>query len=64
MFGSRMGTYWVGSESNPRFNKTWRKDGLVIMGKRKFMKEWVDKKCKELGLDSPPSNLEFGFMKD
>jgi len=62
MFGPKMGTWWVQSKEDPRWNKTGRAAGLVCMGGPPEMQEWIDECKKKYG--KPPADCEVGFMKD
>jgi len=64
MFGPSMGTYCTRSELDPRFDNSWREEGLVCWGVPDWIKEWAENKAKELGLKTFPEDLECSFMKD
>jgi hypothetical protein len=62
MFGPKLGTWWVRSEKDPRWNKTGQGYGLVCSGGPGDLHDWV-KECREKYGD-PPDDAEQGFMKD
>ena len=62
MFGPKLGTWWVGSITDPRWNKDGQGYGLVCAGGPSEIRDWIDK-CKEKYGD-PPKDLNIGFMKD
>jgi len=62
MFGPKMGTWWVKSKTDPRWNKTGRGYGLVTSGGPGELGEWIEE-CKEK-YGEPPDDAEMGFMKD
>lgn len=62
MFGPKMGTWWVHSETDPRWNKSGKAYGLVCSGGPEEMQDWIDE-CKEK-YGEPPEDGECGFMKD
>ena len=63
MFGPKMGTYCLHSNSDSRFNYTWREAGLVCMGTPDFVSNWIILKEVELKTTAP-SDLRITFMKD
>ena len=63
MFGPKMGTYCLHSNSDSRFNYTWREAGLVCMGTPEFVFDWVKQKESELDCKRP-DDLSISFMKD
>jgi len=64
MFGPKMGTYWIRSDSDPRFNESWRKEGLCCWGIPDWIMDWINQKTKDLALEDFPDDLTWGFMKD
>jgi hypothetical protein len=62
MFGPKMGTWWVHSDKDPRWNKTGRGYGLVTSGGPSEMHDWI-KFCKE-NYAPIPDDAEMGFEKD
>lgn len=64
MFGPKKGIYWTICKSDKRFEKSWRRSGLVCMGTPEWLVEWANNKAKKLGLKKYPSDLEINFMKD
>lgn len=62
MFGPKMGTWYVHSDKDPRWNKTGRACGLVCDGGPQDMKDWI-KECREKYGDPPDDAVE-GFYKD
>lgn len=62
MFGPKMGTWWVSSKQDPRWDKSDRGEGLVTAGGPPEMQDWLNQ-CKE-SFGESPSDLEVGFMKD
>lgn len=60
--GSKMGTWWVRSEKDPRWNNSGRSEGLVCNGGPQQMQDWIERCKKEFG--DPPEDCEKGFMKD
>jgi len=62
MFGPKMGTWWVHSKKDPRWNKEGRAKGLVCMGGPAEMEAWIEKCTKKYG--KPPKDCTHGFMKD
>ena len=58
----RDGTWWVSSESDPRFDTSGH--GSVGMGSMPpDANAWVEARAKELGV-AVPDDLVFGYMKD
>lgn len=64
IFGPKPGTYSTRSESDPRFNMSWDREGLVCWGIPDWIKDWAKKKAKELGLEDYPDDLQCNFWKD
>lgn len=62
MFGPKIGTWWVKSEKDPRWNKSGRSYGFIFEGGPNTMHAWIDE-CKNK-YEVPPDDLEVGFMKD
>ncbi len=62
MFGPKKGTWWISSESDPRWNDEGRAKGLVCAGGPSEITEAFERKKKKLG--KPPKDLKQGFMKD
>lgn len=62
MFGPKLGTWWVSSKIDPRWDKTGRGYGLVSTGGPDDMMTWIAHCEKEFG--NPPEDAEMGFMKD
>lgn len=62
MFGPKMGTWMVKSESDPRWNKTGRGYGLISSGGPKEMQDWI-KYCKE-NYGEPPKDAYSWFIYD
>lgn len=62
MFGPRMGTWEVHSESDPRWNKSGRAKGLCSAGGPQEMKDWVAECLEKLG--EPPDDAVMSFEKD
>ena len=62
MFGPREGSWWLKSQSDPRFNLNGRGyvGGLVVPPDAQ---KALDELAERLG-ESPPKDLEFGYMKD
>lgn len=56
-------TFTLESKSHPKFNKTWRASGS-LWSTPPFIQEWIDTKCRELGLAEAPEDLEFSGTKD
>lgn len=61
-FEPKMGSWWVSSKTDPRWNKSGRGYGLVSTGGPHEMHDWIDM-CKEK-YGEPPKDCECGFMKD
>lgn len=62
MFGPKMGTWYVQSKIDPRWNNTGRGYGLVTTGGPSEMSTWLEDCRKKYG--SPPIDITVGFMKD
>lgn len=60
MFGPKMGSWWVNSVSDPRWNSSGRGYGLVCCGDQYDAHTWIES-CQEKYGD-PPVDLEMGFM--
>lgn len=61
MFGPKLGSWWVASKLDPRWDKSGVGKGFVISGGPKEALDWVEKCRKDYG--DPPHDLEIGFMK-
>jgi len=62
MFGPKMGTWWVQSKKDSRWNKSGRGEGLVSSGGPKEMQDWIKECIEKFG--NAPDDVEYGFMKD
>jgi len=62
MPGPKIGTWWVRSKLDPRWNGDGKGLGLVTSGGPIEMRNWIEKCKKEYG--KPPDDAEMGFMKD
>ena len=62
MLGPKMGTWWVESKADHRWNKSGRGYGLVTCGGPSEINDWVERCTKEFG--KPPEDLYQGFFKD
>lgn len=62
MFGPKMGSWWVRSKKDPRWNKNGRGKGLCCSGGPKGMQDWIAECEKNFG--EAPEDAEYGFMKD
>jgi hypothetical protein len=62
MFGPKMGSWYVYSISDIRWNKSGRAAGLVMLGGPQEMQDWINECKKEFG--NPPEDCTCGFMKD
>lgn len=62
MFGPKMGTWTVHSETDPRWNKTGRGRGYACDGGPQEMKDWI-KECREK-YGKPPEDATQEFWKD
>jgi len=62
MFGPKLGTWWVSSKVDARWNKNGRGYGLVTAVAPGEINEWMEVCRREFG--PPPDDLEVGFMKD
>ncbi len=58
----RMGTWMVHSDSDPRWNKSGRGEGLVTSGGPQDMKNWIEECKKNYG--EPPDDATREFWKD
>lgn len=58
----RMGSWYVHSTKDPRWNKSGRAEGLCCEGGPTEMKEWIDECRRNYG--EPPDDATMGFMKD
>ena len=64
MFGPKMGTYTLSSESDSRFNMTFRREGFACTSIPGWILAEVAKKAVELKMERPPEDLSCSFMKD
>ena len=63
IFGDKSGSYWVHSDIDPRWNKSFRTDNLVFSnGIPEAGKQWIEN-CKEQ-FGNKPSDLSWGGIKD
>jgi hypothetical protein len=62
MFGPKLGTWWVSSKKDPRWNNQGRGYGLVSEGGPTELGAWIDLCRNKYG--EPPDDAEQGFMKD
>lgn len=62
MFGPKIGTWWVSSTQDARWNKTGRGYGLVTMGGPTDIGHWLTECEQQFG--DRPIDLHVGFMKD
>lgn len=62
MFGPKSGSWWVGSEKDPRWNTSGRGYGLVSTGGPSDIDTWIAQ-CEEK-FGPRPDDLYCGFMKD
>ena len=62
MFGPKMGTWWVSSKLDPRWNKVGRGYGSITSGKPKKLNKWIEQCMKSFG--DPPADAKMGFMKE
>ena len=62
IFGPKIGSWSVHSESDPRWNKSGRASGLVCDDGPPDMKAWIEKCKKKYG--EPPADCFKSFMKD
>jgi hypothetical protein len=62
MFGPKMGSWWVTSKIDPRWNSNGRGYGLVCTGGPQDAHTWIEL-CREK-YGTQPDDLEMGFMKD
>jgi len=62
MFGPKMGTWWVSSKQDPRWDRSGKGYGLVTSGGPGEMGAWIEE-CKERYGDTP-DDARMGFMKD
>lgn len=62
MFGPKMGSWSVGSEKDPRWNKSGRGYGLVSSGGPSEMQSWIEECKKQFG--EPPDDCYQSFYKD
>jgi hypothetical protein len=62
IFGPRMGTWYVSSQSDPRWNNSGRASGLVTEDGPQAMKDWIEQCRRNFG--EPPEDAVKGFMKD
>ena len=57
-----IGTWWVKSKADPRWNKEGRAFGSVMCGGPQELQDWIAQCASEYG--EPPADAEMGFMKD
>jgi hypothetical protein len=62
MFSAKMGTWYVESKSDPRWDKSGRGYGLVSTGGPGEASDWLDYCRKQFG--EPPKDTTMGFFKD
>jgi len=62
MFGPKIGTWTVHSDSDPRWNKEGRGYGLVTEGGPCEMREWIEECKKKYG--EVPADTTESFWKD
>lgn len=62
MFGPKMGSWSVHSDSDPRWNKSGRGLGLVTTGGPEEMQQWLEECRKNFG--EPPEDATQSFYKD
>lgn len=62
MFGPKMGTWDVRSNSDPRWNKSGRDEGLACLGGPDSMKAWIEDCKAKYG--APPKDATMSFIKD
>lgn len=62
IFGPKMGTWTVHSNTDKRWNKSGRAYGLVCSGGPQEMHDWIEK-CKEK-YGNPPEDCTMSFWKD
>lgn len=62
MFGPKMGSWWVTSNQDSRWNSSGRGYGLVTLGGPSDAHTWIEECERKYG--ARPSDLELGFMKD
>lgn len=62
MFGPKLGSWWINSKSDPRWNASGEGYGLVSTGGPGEMYDEV-KKIRERLNEEPPEDLEVGFHK-
>ena len=62
MFGTKMGTWAIRSNTDSRWNNSGRSTGLVVYDGPTEMKDWI-KSCKEK-YGKPPEDLTWSFIKD
>lgn len=62
MFGPKMGTWSVHSESDPRWSQSGRAEGLVCLGGPKEMRDWIQECIDKFG--DPPADGTESFTKD
>lgn len=62
MFGPKMGSWWVTSKKDARWNNHGRGYGLVSTGGPPEIKAWIEECERKLG--PHPDDLEIGFFKD
>ena len=59
----RKGSWWIRSESDPRWNVSGSSDAVGSYTKPREVDPAIEQKKRELG-EEPPSDLEWGYMKD
>jgi hypothetical protein len=62
MFDLKMGTWAVQCESDPRWNKSGRAEGLVSLGGPQEMQDWIKECYNKFG--EAPEDATKSFMKD
>ncbi len=62
MFGPKMGTWTVYCESDPRWNKSGRAEGLCCEGGPPAMQDWIKLCTEQYG--KPPADAAMSFYKD
>lgn len=62
MFGPKMGTWTVHSDSDPKWNKSGRAVGLVCLDGPDDMHAWI-KECHEK-FGKCPADCTYSFFKD
>lgn len=62
VFGPKLGTWRVHSDSDPRWNKSGRDVGFAILGGPESMKAWIDECMAKYG--EAPKDATQSFWKD